>query len=67
MKKCPPGEYYCNDSKKCKKIPSGYHVGARGYLTKDDDENGRKNSSSYEDCKIQMRLHEERFINMEAI
>ena len=23
MKKCPPGEYYCNDSKKCKKIPSG--------------------------------------------
>ena len=42
MKKCPPGEYYCNDSKKCKKIPSGYHVGARGYLTKDDDENGKK-------------------------
>ena len=31
------------------------------------DENGRKNSSSYEDCKIQIRLHEERFINMEAI
>ena len=45
MKKCPPGEYYCNDSKKCKKIPSGYHVGARGYLTKDDDENGKKNGN----------------------
>ena len=43
MKKCPPGEYYCNDSKKCKKIPSGYHIGARGYLAKDDDENGKKN------------------------
>ena len=45
MKKCPPGEYYCNDSKKCKKIPSGYHVGARGYLAKDDDENGKKNGN----------------------
>ena len=45
MKKCPPGEYYCNDSKKCKKIPSGYHIGARGYLAKDDDENGKKNGN----------------------
>ena len=45
MKKCPPGEYYCNNSKKCKKIPSGYHVGARAYLTKDDDENGKKNGN----------------------
>ena len=45
MKKCPPGEYYCNNSKKCKKIPSGYHVGARGYLAKDDDENGKKNGN----------------------
>ena len=26
-----------------------------------NDENRRKNDSSYEDCKIQMRLHEERF------
>tara|TARA_R100001463_G_scaffold97714_1_gene152219 strand:- start:118 stop:510 length:393 start_codon:yes stop_codon:yes gene_type:complete len=31
--------------KKCKKIPSGYHVGARGYLAKDDDENGKKNGN----------------------
>ena len=45
MKKCPPGEYYCNDSKKCKKIPSGYHIGARGYLAKDNDENGKKNGN----------------------
>ena len=44
MKKCPPGEYYCHDMKKCKKIPSGYHVGARGYLAK-DDENGKKNGN----------------------
>ena len=45
MKKCPPGEYYCHDMKKCKKIPRGYHVGARGYLAKDDDENGKKNGN----------------------
>ena len=45
MKKCPPGEYFCHDMKKCKKIPSGYHVGARGYLAKDDDENGKKNGN----------------------
>ena len=44
MKKCPPGEYYCHDMKKCKKIPSGYHVGARGYLAK-DNENGKKNGN----------------------
>ena len=44
MKKCPPGEYYCHDMKKCKKIPSGYHVGARGYLEQ-DEENGKKNGN----------------------
>ena len=31
------------------------------------DENARKNSTSYEDCKIHMRLYEERFIKMKAI
>jgi len=31
------------------------------------DENRRKNNSSYEDCKIHMKLYEERFIKMEAI
>ena len=31
------------------------------------DENRRKNNSSYNDCKIHMRLHEERFIKMKAI
>ena len=31
------------------------------------DENARKHSSSYEDCKIHIKLHEERFIKMKAI
>ena len=32
-----------------------------------NDENNRKRDTTYEDCKIQIKLHEERFINMEAI
>ena len=40
-KNCPPGKYYCFDDKKCKKIPTGYHIGAKGYLYPDkDNENG---------------------------
>ena len=31
------------------------------------DENRRKSDSSYSDCKIQIRLYEERFIDMKAI
>ena len=31
------------------------------------DENARKHSTSYEDCKTHIRLHEERFINMKSI
>ena len=44
-KKCPPGKYYCFTDKKCKKIPFGYRIGARGYLardTKDDDSETKK-------------------------
>ena len=39
-KRCPTGQYYCFTDKKCKKIPMGYHVGRRGHLEhdKDDDE-----------------------------
>ena len=49
-KKCPPGKYYCFDDKKCKKIPRGYHIGARGYLARDnrsdnDGEDGNENSN----------------------
>ena len=46
-KRCPSGQYYCFDEKKCKKIPKGYHVGGRGYLEQDDDEsNGSGNGHS---------------------
>ena len=49
-KKCPPGKYYCFDDKKCKKIPRGYRIGARGYLARDnrsdnDGEDGNENSN----------------------
>ena len=32
-----------------------------------NDENARKRDATYNDCKIQMKLHEERIINMGAI
>ena len=43
-KKCPSGKYWCFTDKKCKKIPHGYHIGRRGYLEQDDEEN--KNGSN---------------------
>ena len=39
-KKCPPGKYYCFTDKKCKKIPRGYYIGARGYLARDNRSDG---------------------------
>jgi len=48
-KRCPAGKYYCFTDKKCKKMPSGYHVGRGGYLEKDndsEDSNGPKNGNS---------------------
>ena len=47
-KKCKTGYYYCFTDKKCKKIPMGYHIGARGYLARDNDEDseeGKKNGN----------------------
>ena len=52
-KTCPAGKYWCFTSKKCKKIPLGYYIGARGYLEKDDEEkkngNGNGNGDSGSD------------------
>lgn len=52
-KRCPSGQYWCFDDKKCKKIPRGYHIGGRGYIEQDNDSdsngsngNGNGNGSS---------------------
>ena len=45
-KKCPDGEYYCNNDKKCKPIPRGYRVGYGGYLRKENDSDDSKGKSS---------------------
>ena len=47
-KKCPDGKYWCYTSKKCKKIPTGYHLGYRGYLEPDneDGKNGKNGNGS---------------------
>ena len=44
-KKCPPGKYYCFTDKKCKKIPRGYHIGARGYLARGDNRSDSGNGN----------------------
>ena len=41
-KKCPEGKYW--NGKKCVTIPSGYHIGMRGYLAH-DHKNGNGNGS----------------------
>ena len=38
QKSCPQGQYYRYTDKKCKKIPTGYHMGRGGYLAKDNDD-----------------------------
>ena len=47
MKRCKQGYYYCNTSKKCKKIPKGHHVMPSGYLMRDSEheEEGKKNGN----------------------
>ena len=48
MKKFPPGEYYCNEDKKCKPIPRGYHTTRLGWLVRDTEEkkkNGTNNGN----------------------
>ena len=41
-KSCKRGYYYCNTSKKCKKIPKGYHVMSTGYLMRDNEHQDEK-------------------------
>jgi len=41
-KSCKRGYYYCNTSKKCKKIPKGYHVMSSGYLMRDNEHQDEK-------------------------
>jgi len=37
-KTCGKGEYYCYESKKCKKIPKGSHMNSKGRLVPDNDD-----------------------------
>ena len=44
-KSCRSGYYWCFTDKKCKKIPVGYHIGARGYLYPDKDDDGNSDGN----------------------
>lgn len=37
MKKCAPGQYYCNTDQMCKPIPNGYKVNSDGMLVKESE------------------------------
>ena len=65
-----------NPNKKAKRIGSNLSIDRLnnniGYTVQNiifirSDENSRKRDTTYEDCLIQIRLHEERFIQMKAI
>jgi hypothetical protein len=45
-KSCPKGQYYCYTDKKCKKIPKGYMIGARGYLRQEPQEDDSKKNGN---------------------
>ena len=45
-KSCPKGQYYCYTDKKCKKIPKGYMIGARGYLRQEPQEDDSKQNGN---------------------
>ena len=49
-KTCGEGEYYCYQSKKCKKIPKGMKIGYGGMLkpieNEKDESNGKKGGSN---------------------
>ena len=47
-KRCPPGQYYCFDEKKCKKIPNGYRIGRGGYLARGDNRSDSGNGNGNE-------------------
>ena len=45
MKTCKSGYYYCTDDEKCKRIPSGHHIGRGGYLEPDEGKKNGKNGN----------------------
>ena len=45
-KSCPKGQYYCYTDKKCKKIPKGYMIGARGYLRQEPQDDDSKDNGN---------------------
>ena len=49
------------------RLDSNRHYTLQNLIFIRTDENARKHSSSYEDCKIHIRLYEERFIKMKCL
>ena len=61
------GNRHINSNLSCDRLDSSRPYTLQNLIFIRTDENNRKKDSSYEDCIAQIKLHEERFINMKAI
>ena len=61
------GNRHINSNLSCDRLDSSRPYTLQNLIFIRNDENNRKKDSSYEDCIAQIKLHEERFINMGSI
>ena len=61
------GNRHINSNLSCDRLDSSRPYTLQNLIFIRTDENNRKKDSSYEDCIAQIKLHEERFINMGSI
>jgi len=64
---CPKGSKRTNSNLSIDRLDPNLDYTLQNIIFIRGDENSRKKDTTYKDCLIQMRLHEERFIKMKAI
>ena len=63
----PKGQRNCGSNVSPDRLDSSKPYTIQNLIFIRNDENLRKKDTTYDDCQAQIKLHEERFINMEAI
>lgn len=63
----PKGQRNCGSNMSPDRLDSSKPYTIQNLIFIRNDENLRKKDTTYDDCQAQIKLHEERFINMEAI
>jgi len=61
------GEKNCGSNLSPDRLDSSRPYTIQNLIFIRNDENVRKKDTTYDDCQAQIKLHEERFINMESI